>query len=96
MKLTLACERVIADSQQSWLRRVSDLPMQSFSGLPDMIELLRLNVVSIFTCANDYADVKVRHHEFTPASAKSSVIRLRLQLSDSSSSYPLRHLLRAR
>ena len=30
------------------------------AGLPDMIELIRLNTVVIFTCANDYADVKVR------------------------------------
>ncbi len=30
-----------------------------YSGLPDMIELVRLNIVTIFTCANDYADVKV-------------------------------------
>jgi hypothetical protein len=30
-------------------------------GLPDIIELIRLNIPIIFTCANDYADVKVSH-----------------------------------
>jgi LytS/YehU family sensor histidine kinase len=65
MKLTLACACVARMLMMIVIVMVAmavviALVMVVMTGLPDMIELIRLNAVVIFTCANDYADVKVR------------------------------------
>jgi hypothetical protein len=68
MKLTLACACtarmlmmvVIVMVTMTVIITLLMVVMVAMTGLPDMIELIRLNAVIIFTCANDYADVKVR------------------------------------
>ncbi len=74
MKLTLACECaarmlmtiVIPMATMTVVNMLMMLAMMAMTavpvraGLPDMIELIRSNAVVVFTCANDYADVKVR------------------------------------
>lgn len=45
-------------------------------GLPDIVELIRSNIPIVFTCANDYADVKVS----TPSLAFSPQVAISLRL----------------
>ena len=65
MKLTLACACALSTRAATALQqvqecssRVGDELTRAATGLPDIIELIRSNIPVVFTCANDYADVK--------------------------------------